>query len=66
MIDVKGPAIDPDTFQVVGHCCGIRIPAIQALTGEGLKWEFTAESKAELVAEGGLPAEKQREPPKVG
>ena len=66
MIDVKGPAIDPDTFQVVGHCCGIRIPAIQALTGEGLKWEFTAESKAELVAERVLPAEKQREPPKVG
>ena len=66
MADVKGPAIDPDTFQVVGHCCGIRIPAIQALPGEGLKWELTPESKAELVAEGVLPAEEQREPPKAG
>lgn len=58
MTDVKGPAIDPETFQVVGHCCGIRIPAIQALTGEGLKWEFTPESKAELVADGVLPADE--------
>lgn len=66
MIDVKGPAVDPETFRVVGHCCGIRIPAIQALTGDGLKWEFTAESKAGLVAEGVLPAEEQREPTKVG
>ncbi|NJD31829.1 MAG: hypothetical protein FIB04_08085 [Gammaproteobacteria bacterium] len=61
MADVKGPAIDPDTFQVVGHCCGIRIPAIQALPGEGMKWELTPESKAELVAEGVLPAEERRD-----
>ena len=66
MTDVKGPAIDPETFQVVGHCCGIRIPAIQAVPGEGLKWELTPESKAELVAKGILPADDQREPPKVG
>jgi len=62
MTEVKGPAVDPDAFQVVGHCCGIRIPAVQALTGEGLKWELTAESKAELVAAGVLPAEERREP----
>ena len=62
MTEAKGPAIEPDTFQVVGHCCGIRIPAVQSLTGEGLKWELTAESKAELVAEGVLPTEEQREP----
>ena len=66
MTDVKGPAIDPETFQVVGHCCGIRIPAIQALTGEGLKWEFTPESKAGLVADGVPPAEEPREPSKAG
>ena len=66
MTDVKGPAIDPDTFQVVGHCCGIRIPAIQALPGEGLKWELTPESRAELVAEGVLPADEERERPKAG
>lgn len=62
MSDVKGPAIDPETFRVVGHCCGIRIPAIQTLAGEGLKWELTPESKAELEAEGVLPAEKPRDP----
>jgi hypothetical protein len=65
MADVKGPAIDPEDFRVVGHCCGIRIPAIQALTDEGLKWELTPESKAALVAQGVLPAEERREPPKA-
>lgn len=66
MADVKGPAIEPETFRVVGHCCGIRIPAIQSLSGEGMKWELTPELKSELVAEGVLPADEQREPPKVG
>ena len=62
MTEVKGPAVGPDAFQVVGHCCDIRIPAVQALTGDGMKWEFTAESKAELVAEGVRPAEERRDP----
>lgn len=66
MSDVKGPAIEPESFGVVGHCCGIRIPAIQALEDEGLKWELTPESKAELIAKGVLPADERREPPKAG
>ena len=62
---IKGPAIDPEAFRVEGHCCGIRLPALQELTGEGLQWEFTPETKAELVAAGVLPAEAERDPSKT-
>jgi hypothetical protein len=62
---IKGPAIDPEAFRVEGHCCGMRLPVLKTLTGEGLKWEFTPETKAELVAAGVLPAEDGRDPPKT-
>ena len=63
---IKGPAIDPEAFRVEGHCCGIRLPALKDLTGEGLQWEFTPEAKADLVAAGVLPAEAKLDPPKSG
>ena len=63
---IKGPAIDPEAFRVEGHCCGIRLPALKTLTGEGIRWEITPETKAELVAAGVLPAEAEHDPPKSG
>ena len=54
MIDLNGPAVDPDAFEVVGHCCSVRFPVLQTLTGEGLKFEFTPEVVAELIADGAL------------
>jgi hypothetical protein len=65
MTDIKGPAIDPETFRVEGHCCGIRIPALQTMNDGGLQWELTPETKAQLVAEGILPDEEQRNAPKA-
>ena len=57
MTDIKGPAVDPEAFRVEGHCCGIRLPALKELTGEGIQFEFSPETKAELVAAGFLRAE---------
>jgi hypothetical protein len=65
MADIKGPAIDPETFRVEGHCCGIRIPSLQAMNDGGLEWELTPETKARLVAEGVLPDDEQRHAPKA-
>ena len=64
MTDIKGPAIDPEAFRVEGHCCGIRLPALKELTGEGLRFEFSPETRAELVAAGLLRAEDENVPPK--
>ena len=66
MSDIKGPAIDPEAFSVEGHCCGIRLPVLKTLTGEGIQWEFTPETKSELVAAGVLPSDDGRDPPKTG
>jgi hypothetical protein len=66
MIDVKGPAVDPAAFRVEGHCCGILLPALKELTGEGIRFEFSAETKAELVAAGFLTAEVKDERPRTG
>jgi hypothetical protein len=66
MSEIKGPAIDPEAFRVEGHCCGIRLPVLKTLTGEGIKWELTPEAKAELVAAGVLAAEDGHEPSKTG
>ena len=66
MTDIKGPAVDPETFRVEGHCCGIRLPALKELTGEGLRFEFSPETKAELVAAGLLRAEDENHPPGRG
>ena len=54
MVDMHGPAVDPDAFEVVGHCCSVRFPVLQTLTGEGLNFEFTPEVLAELIADGAL------------
>lgn len=64
MKSIRGPAIDPEAFRVEGHCCGIRIPALNELTGEGLRFEISAELKAELVEAGVLAAEVIPEPRK--
>jgi hypothetical protein len=66
MSDIKGPAIDPEAFRVEGHCCGIRLPALKTLTGEGLQWEFKPEAKVEPVSAGVPAAEDGRDPPKIG
>jgi hypothetical protein len=62
---IKGPAVDPEAFRVEGHCCGIRLPVLKTLTGDGIRWELTPETKAELIAAGVLPAEDGRIPPKT-
>ena len=64
MNSIRGPSIDPEAFRVEGHCCGIRIPALNELTGEGLRFEISAELKAELVEAGVLAAEVIPEPRK--
>jgi hypothetical protein len=64
MTDIKGPAIDPETFRVEGHCCGIRIPALQTLGDGGLQWELTAEARTQLINEGILLTEDRRDAPK--
>jgi len=43
--------------RVEGHCCGIRLPALKELTAEGIRFEFSPETKAELVAAGVVRAE---------
>jgi hypothetical protein len=64
MSDIKGPAVDSEAFRVEGHCCGIRLPELQTLTEEGIPLQLTPEAKAQLVAEGVLPAEKAPDPGK--
>jgi hypothetical protein len=66
MTDIKGPAVDPEAFRVEGHCCGIRLPVLKELTGEGIRFELSPEEKAEPVATGVLRAEDGSNPPKRG
>ncbi len=66
MTDIKGPAVDPEAFRVEGHCCGIRLPVLKELTGEGIRFELSPELTAELVATGVLRAEDESNPPKRG
>lgn len=56
MVDVKGPAVDPDAFRVEGHCCAIRLPGMANLSGDGSLYRLTPEARAQLVREGVLPA----------
>jgi hypothetical protein len=65
MTDIKGPAVDPESFAVEGHCCGIRLPVLKELTGDGIRFEFSAETRAELVATGVLTAAVRPEPPRI-
>jgi len=65
MSDTKGPAVDSDAFRVEGHCCGIRLPELQTLTEEGIPLQLTPEARAQLVAEGVLPAEDRTDPAKT-
>jgi hypothetical protein len=60
MPDIKGPAVSPEAFRVEGHCCGIRLPALQDLTGKGIEFELSPETKAELIAQGMLPSADPR------
>ena len=62
MAEFRGPAIDPEAFRVEGHCCGIRIPAIKELNGEGVRFEVSPALKAELAAAGIEVAEERHEP----
>jgi hypothetical protein len=65
MSNIKGPAVDSEAFRVEGHCCGIRLPELQTLTEEGIPLRLTPEAKAQLVAEGVLPAEHRPDPSKT-
>lgn len=65
MSDIKGPAVDPEAFRVEGHCCGIRLPVMKTLTEDGIRFELTPEAKAQLIAEGVLPADGGRDQPKT-
>jgi hypothetical protein len=62
MTDIKGPTVDTEACRAEGHCCGIRLPALNTLTETGIPLELTPEAKAQLVAEGVLPAADEREP----
>lgn len=64
MADIKGPAVDIEAFRAEGHCCGIRLPVLNTLTESGIPLELTPEAKAQLIAEGVLPAVDEREPPR--
>ncbi len=66
MAEIKGPAVDPDAFRVEGHCCGIRLPVHKDLTGEGIRFEFSPETKAELVAAGMVGAKHANDRPRRG
>jgi hypothetical protein len=65
MNEITGPAVDPEAFRVEGHCCGIRLPVLKTLTGQGIRFELTPEAKAQLVAEGVLPDEDERATPRT-
>jgi len=60
MPEIKGPAVSPEAFRVEGHCCGIRLPALKDLTGKGIEFELSPETKAELIADGMLPSADPR------
>jgi hypothetical protein len=62
VIDIKGPAIDSETFRVEGHCCGIRIPALMDPTAAGLWFEVSPEVTAELLRAGIQPLQEPPEP----
>jgi hypothetical protein len=62
MADIKGPTVDTEAFRAEGHCCGIRLPALNTLTETGIPLELTPEAKAQLIAEGVLPAADEHPP----
>jgi hypothetical protein len=66
MTGMKGPAVDPEAFRVEGHCCGIRLPVLKELAGEGIKFELSPEAKAEMIATGVLCSEDEKDPAKRG
>jgi hypothetical protein len=63
MAEIKGPAIESDTFHVEGHCCGIRIPALMEPSSTGVQFEMSPEVRAELLKAGILPAEGSQQRP---
>ncbi len=64
MADIKGPTVDTEAFRAEGHCCGIRLPALNTLTESGIPLELTPEARAQLIADGVLPAVDECEPPR--
>jgi hypothetical protein len=63
MVNIKGPAIESDTFHVEGHCCGIRIPALMEPSSAGVRFEMSPQIRAELLRAGILPAEGPQQGP---
>jgi len=59
MSAIKGPTVDCEAFEVVGHCCGIRLPVLDSLTETGLQFELTPEAQAHLRAAGVLPSQPE-------
>ena len=64
MAEIKGPAIESDTFRVEGHCCGIRIPALMDPGSAGVQFELSPEIRAELLKAGVHPAEGPQDSPR--
>ena len=62
MTEIKGPAIDSETFRVEGHCCGIRIPALMGPSGQGVRFEISPAVRAELLEAGIQPLQDPQEP----
>lgn len=56
MSEIKGPAVDCEAFEVVGHCCGIRLPVLGSLTETSLQFELTPEAEVQRRAAGALPS----------
>jgi hypothetical protein len=50
MSNIKGPAIPEDTFEVSGHCCGVRFDHIGA--DQGFPFQLTPEARRQLEAQG--------------
>lgn len=59
MSDIKGPTVDREAFEVVGHCCGIRLPVLDSLIETGLRFELTPEVEAHLKAAGVRPSHRE-------
>jgi hypothetical protein len=64
MAEIKGPAIESDTFHVEGHCCGIRIPALMDPSSAGVQFEISPEIRAELLKVGIHAAEGPQQRPR--
>jgi hypothetical protein len=43
---ISGNAEIAGLVRVEGHCCGVLLPVLKELTGEGIQFELSPETKA--------------------